>query len=310
LFAFISGKYLENLDEDVLELDERLPIKSFGFLSVRQALLHLRSEDNVEEKNLAELKGDLFDCHNCFDESVAPVDVAKSIAQCFFIAYLFYDYALARRFVQRCRPLTNLIAPTYQYPVYLFYSSLVSLAIARNTDEGIERDNLITEAKESLSKLKSMSDVAPCNFSNKVKLIEAEMQITLGDNSKALEQYDEAISLSKKYGFVQEEALASERAGLYLLQQNKVDDAYEYLVQAHYSYKAWGAISKTKQLIHSYPLISEKMKKSRSKRKYPAITDNQLEVDDHSLASVSLLTNGSLCTFKSSYLKEKRVKFS
>ena len=133
------------------------------------------------------------------------------------------------------------------------------------------------------------------------QLVDAEMQITLGDSSKALEHYDEAISLSKKYGFQHEEALALERAGLYLLQHN-VDNAYKYLVQSYYSYKSWGAMSKTKQLIHCYPLIAEKMKKTNAKKKRPAITDDQLEVDDQSLASVSMLINGSFCTFNSSYL--------
>ena len=50
--------------------------------------------------------------------------------------------------------------------------------------------------------------------------------LTLGDNSKALEQYNEAISLFETM-VLHEEALASERAGIFLSQQNEVDDAYE-----------------------------------------------------------------------------------
>ena len=87
-----------------------------------------------------------------------------------------------------------------------------------------------------------------------------------------------------------------------------VDDAYQYLMQSYHSFEAWGAISKTKQLVHVYPLIVEKIR--TSKRKHSAISDGQLEVDNNSLASVSLLTNGSFCTFNSSYLRHKQVRFS
>merc|ERR1712232_402581 len=113
--------------------------------------------------------------------------------------------------------------------------------------------------------------------------------------------YSDAISLSKKYGFIHEEALACERAGLFLLQQNVVDSAYKFLLQSYISYEAWGANAKTKHLVTCYPLLLDEVEQSKSKKKHSIIAEDQLELDEHSLASVSLLTNGSYCTFSSHF---------
>ena len=308
LIGFHSGKNLESLEKDTEELDKCLLLKPLALFSIRQAIKHLRSEDEVEGKNLAELSGETFVGYKCFDENVAPVDVAKSSGQCFFIAYLFHDYPLALRFIERSRPFTNLIAQNYQYSIYLFYNGLVSLAVARSLIKEAEKDKLVLKAGESISKLKRMAQLAPDNFLNKIHLIEAEMQFALGDFSKTLKHYEEAISLSKKHGFVHEEALSHERTAIFLLNQNKVDDACEHLLQSYDQYEAWGATSKTKHLVHCYPFIADKIKQFKCKQKHPVITDGQLEVN--SLASVSLITSGSFCTFNSSYLQQKRVRFS
>ena len=308
--AFNSGKNLESFEDDIEKLNDRLPIKSMAFSSVRQAVLKLRSDVSDPEINPAVLTGEAFDCYTCFDENKAPGDVSRSSTQCFFMAYLFYDYPLALRFVERAKPFASHIASSYQYPIFLFYNALTSLAVARNVSLQTDKDNLIFEAKECMSKLNDMSQVLPDNCLNKVHLIEAEIQVVLSNNTKALEHYSDAISLSKKYGFIHEEALACERAGLFLLQQNVVDSAYKFLLQSYFSYEAWGANAKTKHLVTCYPLLLDEVEQSKSKKKHSIIAEDQLELDEHSLASVSLLTNGSYCTFSSHFTQRKRVRFS
>ena len=192
----------------------------------------------------------------------------------------------------------------------MLYDSLVSLAIARNSSNQTEIEKVVIEVQENITKLKVRSKLVEENFKNKIKLIEAEVEALLGNPSKALEYYKESIALSEKYLFVHEEALACERAGIYLLEQSNVQSAYEYLLQAHNSYATWGATAKVKHLVHSYPLLSIKIKQSISRKRSHIFSDTQFKADDHSQASVSLLTNESFCTFSSSYLEKKRVKFS
>jgi len=83
------------------------------------------------------------------------------------------------------------------------------------------------------------------------------MKVSLADESGALAHYRKSISLSKKHCFLHEEALACERAGMYLLGLKSQKLAVQFLKQSYQCYEVWGAYAKLKNLKTKYPNIFE-----------------------------------------------------
>jgi len=72
-------------------------------------------------------------------------------------------------------------------------------------------------------------------------LVEAELARVRGRPMDAMSLYDEALELARTNGFHQEEALASELAGRFYLEQGRPRVARAYLVDALYEYRKWNA---------------------------------------------------------------------
>ncbi|MGB3201292.1 MAG: ATP-binding protein, partial [Nodosilinea sp.] len=97
------------------------------------------------------------------------------------------------------------------------------------------------------------ADHAPMNFQHKLDLVEAEKAWLLGQPWQAMAHYDQAIAAAKSQGYIQEAALASERATEFYRAQGREQIARVYFTEAHYGYLRWGAIAKVNQLEAKYP---------------------------------------------------------
>ena len=169
---------------------------------------------------------------------------------------------------------------------FIFYEFLLYTALERN-------NRCIKKYEERINNgitlYKRWSKSCPENFLNKLLLLEAEIAAIEG-NQQSIDLYKEAISSSHKYGFTQEEALACERAGVYLLEKNLVEGAYKFFLQSYLSYECWGATTKMEHLVKNYPLLTDKIKQSKCELR---ISFGQLQFDEQSQASVSILSDGS-----------------
>ena len=127
-------------------------------------------------------------------------------------------------------------------------------------------------------------------YLNKVHFLEAEMDVVHGDASKAIANYEEAISLSKKYGLRNEEAMACERAAMFYLSL-KSSSASKYLCRAYRCYDDWGAKAKMRQLTKKYPAIYAELKDS--------LANNfaGMQLAKESDASVSLMSQSEMSHF-------------
>lgn len=95
------------------------------------------------------------------------------------------------------------------------------------------------------------------NFACQAALIGAEIA-RLDDRHRDAERlYGEAITFAQEYGFVQNEAIANERAANFLIARGAEDRAKAFLVAAVSSYKRWGAEGKVRQMSEHYPQLSE-----------------------------------------------------
>ncbi|MGB3206650.1 MAG: GAF domain-containing protein, partial [Crinalium sp.] len=99
------------------------------------------------------------------------------------------------------------------------------------------------------------ADHAPANYQHKYELVEAEINRVNGEAFKAMEYYDRAISNAREQGYIQEEALANERAAEFYLSLGRNRIARDYMTEAYNDYVRWGAIAKVQDLELTYPQL-------------------------------------------------------
>lgn len=105
-----------------------------------------------------------------------------------------------------------------------------------------------TQALHHLSKLRLSSSHCPTNYSHKVFLVEAELAKVAGNKVEAIEKYQKAINGAAEQHFLQERALACERAAYAFRDWGNHDESAYYMSQAMSGYELWGAQVKVNQL--------------------------------------------------------------
>ena len=298
MYGFFSGTNLNGLLGDIQDFESLFPNKIVAsFYASFQAVLNLLGR-NESNRNPAMLIGDKFDYKFCFDPKQQGYNVSRASAICAVVAYLFGDYSSAYDFIGKCREYESTFLNMFVHPMYVFYDGLISLEILKQNRNIIssETANLLTKAKECLSELKVLSDNAPSNFINKFHLLQAEMLVVSGDTIQANVHYQEAIQLSEKYGFLHEQGLACERAGIFLLQQYRQSNsafsanaATQLFMTSYKCYEKWGAIEKMKDLKAKH-LSNTKLDSSL------AILNSCLKVHNGAQDSVSLITENCAST--------------
>ncbi|WP_346291377.1 AAA family ATPase [Sphaerothrix gracilis] len=136
-------------------------------------------------------------------------------------------------------------------PVFYFYDSLAHLAAA--AAGAIATDSCLSKVEQNLLTLRLWAAQAPMNFRHKLELVEAEQARLLNQPWQAMAHYDQAIAGAKEQGYLQEEALANERAAEFYLAYGRDRVAQVYLTEAYYGYLRWGAIAKAQALEAKYP---------------------------------------------------------
>ncbi len=132
------------------------------------------------------------------------------------LCYLFYNYHDAIENGQKAEEYLDGGRATVLVPVVSFYSALARIEILSQSDHK-HRRSILNKVMVDLKKLKKWSQTAPANFLHKFHLAQAERLRVLGQGSEAADHYSQAISLARDSGYINEEALAYERAGMFLL---------------------------------------------------------------------------------------------
>lgn len=137
---------------------------------------------------------------------------------------------------------SSLYVPTYQW-----LDVMAHLAAWEQLDEEV-RPAIRTRIEQGFELLQTWSARAPANHAHRVALIEAEMARLWGDSGAVHEHYVRAIALAGDQGFLQDQALANERAGAWFVAQQNPTVARAYLAEARYLYLLWGAEEKVARL--------------------------------------------------------------
>ncbi|WP_322520687.1 diguanylate cyclase [Guyparkeria halophila] len=118
-------------------------------------------------------------------------------------------------------------------------------------------DPVAQRLQRDLGRIRRWADNCPENFRHLQYLMEAELDAVAGEPSAAMERFDAAIAAAGESGFSRDEAMACERAAIYLLNLGRQRAAEGYLRAAHRLYSRWGARRKVALLEDQHPVLHE-----------------------------------------------------
>lgn len=253
-----SGEHLESVaktQSEYLDVLQKYKQEVIGDFAKPWYQLVLNLLDKSEDRY--RLIGEVFDEEQRLPilqeannkSGMALTYLAKSI-----LLYLFNNYAHAVEYAQLTENYKENIIGTPFLAQHNFYYSLALLALYSSAAKS-EQKQYLKKVAAHQKQMKKWATHASCNFKHKYELVEAETARVLGQNVKAMEYYDRAIQGAKTQGYIQEEALANERAAEFYFLQGRQTIAEAYLTQSYSSYSRWGARAKLKDLEERYLLL-------------------------------------------------------
>ena len=168
------------------------------------------------------------------------------------LCYLFHNYSEA---VGNSSVVENYLdgaQGTVLVPLAAFYGSLARLGLFSDSNAKL-KDSILKKVTKNQKILKKWSRSAPMNYLNKFHLVEAERARIMRRYHEATDHYDMAIKLAGENEYLNEEALALERAAIFYASIDKIISARAYMQEARYCYLKWGALAKVRHLDEVYP---------------------------------------------------------
>ncbi|MCY1061627.1 AAA family ATPase [Nannocystis sp. SCPEA4] len=203
----------------------------------------------------AALKGEWID----IDEVVAEARRIDNQASLFFAHfYVVLLGVFQGAFEEAARIALTLnteipgVAAWHGNPAFHFYAG-VALTRAADTVSPEERALFLARAQSFAATLSRWAELCPENLAHRSALLGAELERACGDARAAGDRYDEAIALAQRGGYLHDEALANELAGLAFHARGKTTIARAYVSEAHRAYGRWGATEAMRRLERSYP---------------------------------------------------------
>ncbi|MCT7982647.1 AAA family ATPase [Laspinema sp. A4] len=216
----------------------------------RQFILNLQGElpnpwlligDSFDEERLLPT---LIESNNTM--SVFAAYLAKTI-----LCYLFGEYERAVYYAALAENYQHGVVGLLSVNEHNFYQSLALLALYPQGTPAQKIQGLV-RVQLAQQKMKRWALHAPQNYRHKYELVEAEKARVLGRTVAAMNHYDRAIKSARKYGYIQEAAIACERAGEFYQQLNLDKITSTYITEAYYAYLRWGATRKASELDATY----------------------------------------------------------
>jgi len=177
-----------------------------------------------------------------------------------FLGYVFRRHDVVLQMASNVKEHLAMSDLYFSFDLLLekFYLGLAAFSIVREgggSDDGASGGGTCNAEKwrviadDVTSEMKAMSaNDSEWNFQQKFLLLEAEKAFTDGNVTAAAASYDKAINAAKEHRFINEQALASECAALFYLDNENSDAARRYFKQSRDLYQAWGAMRKVEDI--------------------------------------------------------------
>lgn len=175
--------------------------------------------------------------------------------------YLEHRTSEALEMIERATPLLDFILGVVSVAEYYFVEGLILAELLFNRQEQSAETSQLSEWHQRFHRDRQMlhrwAETCPENFSQKAQLLDAEVARQGNHPWDALQSYDGAIAGAVAHRFLQDEAIANERAARFWLSCGKANLAESYLKQAHYAFQRWGAEQKVVQLQAEFPWLKQ-----------------------------------------------------
>ncbi|BDC45163.1 hypothetical protein PTKU15_84600 [Paraburkholderia terrae] len=129
-----------------------------------------------------------------------------------------------------------------------YYGALCRAAAFSRATEGGGREAHLRALEQHNDYLHALAQSCPDNFADRAALVAAELARAQGRISDAQSLYEKAIELSRKHGFVHNEAIALEAAASFYSAQKLSVVAETLLRDARHAYLHWGAEGKAQEI--------------------------------------------------------------
>jgi signal transduction histidine kinase/tetratricopeptide (TPR) repeat protein len=259
LASYIAGEALDKLIEEMTEaIREIRRLQQDPYLQTaemhHQAVLNLMDAAAI---NPSILKGEYYD----EDERIAQYHESNDVDSLFHVYslkvclhYLFGDYTQALVFADKARPHVDAALGAMQVPVFHFYEALTALSLYPSVPRS-QRSRLMRIVRANRRKFRKWAHHSPMNYLHKYYLIEAERFRLAGRHTEAMEYYIKSIEAAQAGEFIQEEGLAHELFGQFLIHTGDRRRAERSIKQARSCYDQWGARAKVMDLERRYAHI-------------------------------------------------------
>lgn len=253
LFSFFAGQPLPLIEAGY---EARIQQQKEGFeemalenMLIWQTMLNLMGRCN----DPLQLTGDAMDQDEMLkffvEKKIFRLQYGMHILRT-WLAFYFGDYELAGKMADKAR---NYEAQAPAHPFlcrYIFFEGLTAFVLSHNKQHRKEK----SRGKKAIRRLKNWAKGGNMNCLHMLHILQAEEAVSQKrqkvDEMKGM--YDLAISTASRHGFVQDAALANERAGLFFHDAEDPYWAKYYFGKAHQLYIEWGAQAKADQIGEKY----------------------------------------------------------
>ncbi|MDP5337553.1 MAG: serine/threonine-protein kinase PknK, partial [Nodularia sp. (in: cyanobacteria)] len=256
--SFWLGKEIWGLEKELVAYCDSLKrIKQQVALTWNQIYLQTVINLKTNPENVTCLLGEAYN-----EQSMLPIHqkfndlytINHLFINKLMLSYLFGEYYQAVENAAMAEQSLGGVTGLFVVPLFYFYDSLAQLAIYGTAQES-EQNSILEKVAANQQKMKLWATHAPMNHLHKFYLVEAERYRVLGEKLAAMEYYDNAIAQAQENGYLQEEALAYELAGVFYQALGKELIKQTYITKAYYTYIRWGAIAKVKHLESEYDFL-------------------------------------------------------
>ena len=211
-----------------------------------------------------------FGCFDCgeFDElqfeGLCAGTPALRTHECWYFVrklqarYFAGDYAAAMEASAKAQRSISCSNSQFEEADYHFYSALSRAASYDSTTANVRKQDF-EALVEHQGLLETWAKNCPENFENRAALVGAEIARIENRDLDAMRLYEKAIQSSRANGFVNNEALAYERASEFYRSRRFDQFADAYLRNARACYMKWGADGKVRHLEGLYPSLLDLM---------------------------------------------------
>lgn len=245
VYSYYSGAYLDIIINEIHQHMDAI-WKTKHKTSTHLCMLYMQVALNLkgEASDPCILKGEYFDEDEILSESMDANDHTVIFNIYFNKMILHYYFGMPEKaidYIQLSEKYIDGVIGTFCIPLFLFYSTLIMID-NYSTFKGTEKSYYRRRIKKNIHIMNRLSRSAPNNILNKLFLMKAEWEKTIGNSFFAADYYSKAIDYAGKNMFLQEQALACEKAAMFFhkhgsdsrMEDNYLRDAYNY-------YKQWGA---------------------------------------------------------------------